>query len=82
MVSLNTIGENSSGLKPTIIINEKYNNNTKVLNVTLIRFWYFTSLLKLFCESVSLILFRKANAKKLTLALLNYKFTVIAFNSV
>jgi len=45
MVSLNTIGENSSGLKPTIIINEKYNNNTKVLNVTLIRFWYFTSLL-------------------------------------
>ena len=38
MVSLNTIGENSSGLKPTIIINEKYNNNTKVLNVTLIRF--------------------------------------------
>ena len=57
MVSLNTIGENSSGLKPTIIINEKYNNNTKVLNVTLIRFWYFTSLLKLFCESVSLILF-------------------------
>ena len=57
MVSLNTIGENSSGLKPTIIINEKYNNNTKVLNVTLIRFWYFTSLLKLFCESVSLISF-------------------------